>query len=254
MTETLGLSGAELALTAAVVFAAGVVRGYTGFGFSALLVATLGLAQPLALIVPLTMLLEIAASAFMMRAVWKHIDWRWLTRLLAGIVIATPLGIAALRYAPPEALKVVVSLAILLCCFAIWRNWKPPWSGGGITQFVTGIVAGVANGAAAIGGLPIIAILLATGIASATIRATVSALIFLMDVLGIGLGLAQGLVLYSTLLLALLMLPPMLLGVALGSRQFVGTSEAAFKQRTLVLLMLLAVAGLLRAIWLVRLE
>ena len=170
----------------------------------------------------------------------------WLTRLLAEIVIATPLGVAALRYAAPEVLKVVVSLAILLCCFAIWRNWKPPWSGGGITQFVTGIVAGVANGAAAIGGLPIIAILLATGIGSATIRATVSALIFLMDVLGIGLGVAQGLVLQSTVWLAALMLLPMLLGVALGSRQFVGTSEAKFKQNTLLLLMLLAVIGLVR--------
>ena len=75
MTEFFGLRGAELALTALVVFAAGIVRGYTGFGFSALLVATLGLAQPLALIVPLTMLLEIAASVFMMRAVWKQINW-----------------------------------------------------------------------------------------------------------------------------------------------------------------------------------
>ena len=247
MTELFGISAPHVALTAVVVFAAGIVRGYTGFGFSALLVATLGLVQPLTLIVPLTMLLEIAASVFMMREVWKQINWRWLTRMLIGIVIATPLGVAALRYAPPGVLKVVVSLAILLCCFAIWRNWKPPWSGGGMTQFVTGIVAGVANGAAAIGGLPIIAILLATGIASVTIRATVSALIFLMDVLGIGLGVAQGLVFMSTLLLAVAMLVPMLLGVALGSRQFAGTSEAAFKQRTLVLLMVLALIGLARA-------
>ena len=116
-----------------------------------------------------------------------------------------------------------------------------------MTQFVTGIVAGVANGAAAIGGLPIIAILLATGIGSATIRATVSALIFLMDVLGIGLGVAQDLVFMSTVFLAVAMLVPMLIGVALGSRQFAGTSEAAFKQRTLVLLMALALIGLVRA-------
>ena len=259
MTELFGISAPHVALTAVVVFAAGIVRGYTGFGFSALLVATLGLVQPLTLIVPLTMLLEIAASVFMMREVWKQIDWRWLTRMLVGIVIATPLGVAALRSAPPGVLKVVVSLAILLCCFAIWRNWKPPWSGGGMTQFVTGIVAGVANGAAAIGGLPIIAILLATGIGSATIRATVSALIFLMDVLGIGsfisgvsmlgigLGVAQDLVFMSTVFLAVAMLVPMLIGVALGSRQFAGTSEAAFKQRTLVLLMVLALIGLVRA-------
>ena len=61
-----------------VVFIAALVRGYSGFGFSALTIASLSILIAPAKIVPVILLVEIVAGIGMLPSVWKHIDWRQL--------------------------------------------------------------------------------------------------------------------------------------------------------------------------------
>ena len=63
------------------ILIAAFIRGYSGFGFSALAVTSLSLILPPAEVVPTAFLLEIVASIFMLPMVWKSIDWqklKWL--------------------------------------------------------------------------------------------------------------------------------------------------------------------------------
>ena len=62
MEITLGLSGTSLIWSALVVLVAAFIRGYSGFGFSAVLMAGLALRLPAAEIVPLSIALEVVAS------------------------------------------------------------------------------------------------------------------------------------------------------------------------------------------------
>ena len=75
------------------VFGAGFVRGYTGFGFSALVVATHSLVLPLAQVVPSAFLMEIAASLHMLPLVWRKITWRKVATLGVGAVLGMPVGL-----------------------------------------------------------------------------------------------------------------------------------------------------------------
>jgi uncharacterized membrane protein YfcA len=87
------MSWAWLALSAGVVCAAGIVRGYSGFGFSALCVAGLSLFLPPATAVPPVFVLEVLASSSLLRSACRHVDWRWLGWLAAGNALCIPLGI-----------------------------------------------------------------------------------------------------------------------------------------------------------------
>ena len=57
-----------------IVAAAGVVRGFAGFGFSALSVAGLSLMVSPARVVPAIFMLEILASLSLLRSAWRDID------------------------------------------------------------------------------------------------------------------------------------------------------------------------------------
>lgn len=71
-----GLSSNEMFAVSIIVLAASVIRGYAGFGFSAIVVAGASLFLPTREVVPLVLLLEIIASLQMATQVWRHVNWR----------------------------------------------------------------------------------------------------------------------------------------------------------------------------------
>src|SRR4051794_32658368 len=92
---------------------AGVVRGFAGFGLSAFLVAGMSLVISPQRIVPAAMMLEVLASVSLLRSVWPQISWHWVRPLLAGYLVAVPLGVYCLSITPELPLRIVVSLIIL---------------------------------------------------------------------------------------------------------------------------------------------
>jgi uncharacterized membrane protein YfcA len=87
------LSFAVIVYSLVCVFLAAIVRGYSGFGFSLLVITALSLALTPAQIVPSIFLLEIAASLHLLPAIWRDIHWRSLLPLIVGCLIATPFGV-----------------------------------------------------------------------------------------------------------------------------------------------------------------
>ena len=85
METALGLSGYGLLYAVLVVFVAAFIRGYSGFGFSAVLMVGLILQLPAAEIVPLSITLEVIASAGQARGIYRDINWRPLAALLLTV-------------------------------------------------------------------------------------------------------------------------------------------------------------------------
>jgi len=95
--ETLtGLSPFMLIFAVLAIGLAAIIRGFSGFGFSALTVTSLSLILPPAEVVPTAFLLEIAASIHMLPLVWRQVDWKILRWLVLGAVLGTPFGITFL--------------------------------------------------------------------------------------------------------------------------------------------------------------
>src|SRR5262249_45538198 len=108
------LPAAPMALALAIVFGAGIVRGFAGFGFSALSVAGLALLVSPARVVPAIFVLEVLASIGLLKSAWRDIDWPWLSWLVAGNALCIPLGIALLAWLPEAPLRLLIGALLVL--------------------------------------------------------------------------------------------------------------------------------------------
>jgi Sulfite exporter TauE/SafE len=155
------LAPATLAYSLCVVFAAGIVRGFAGFGFSAITVAGMSLVVSPALVVPAIFMLEVLASLSQLRGIARDIDMPWLSWLMLGNLICIPVGVALLAWLPETPLRLLIgallmSAALLLRAGA--RLTLVPTRG---VRLSAGLASGFINGVAAIGGIAI-AVLLST--------------------------------------------------------------------------------------------
>ena len=93
MQELLTLTQTEFTLLAVICFCAGLVRGFTGFALSAIVMASAALIlSPLALI-PICWWLELVASAMMVRGGWKDADKGAAVTLWLGSALLCRLGL-----------------------------------------------------------------------------------------------------------------------------------------------------------------
>src|SRR6516165_9384811 len=89
------LCAADWATTPALIvmvlglLVASFARGYSGFGFSAILVGSWSLVAPPSLPVAVAVMLEVGASIMQAASVWRHVDWRRIGLLLAGAVVGS---------------------------------------------------------------------------------------------------------------------------------------------------------------------
>ena len=144
-----------LAVMIVGLIVAAFARGYSGFGFSALLVASWSLVAPPSVPVAVAVLLEVSASLLQAMGVWRHVDWRRVGLLLAGAVFGTPFGVAVLAFASPDLLRVLIAVLLLVCCFALLRGFTLKRQASVAGEVAVGGVSGFVNGATAMGGLPV---------------------------------------------------------------------------------------------------
>ena len=237
-----------VAYALAAVLGAGVVRGYTGFGFSALVMLSVSLVVAPARLLPVVLLLEIAASAWMIPRVLAAVDWRRLSLLLAGMAVSTPLGVHLLATLPEDVTRLVVSAIVLATSLAIALGLTVPDRGGHVLPVGTGLVAGGANGAAGVGGLIVVTMFMSTRAAVVTTRATLVTLVFATDVLAVGAAAWEGLVDAATLVAWGVLALPLVAGVTIGGRLFLGTTPERFRRVVLGILVVLSLAGIARAL------
>lgn len=245
-----------LLAAAAIVALAGVVRGFAGFGFSALSVAGLSLLMSPARVVPPIFLLEVLASVGMLRSTARDIDWPWLGWLALGNALCIPLGIAALAWLPETPLRLLIGGLLLLAAVLLRSGVALRLTPSPGVRLSVGMVSGLVNGLSAIGGIAVAVLLSTTQIRAAALRATLVAMFLFTDLYALGVA---GVVSWSgagavplldgrMLAFALWMTPPMSLGIWIGHRSFAGVSQALFRRRVLDLLIGVAGLAVLRAL------
>jgi uncharacterized protein len=237
-----------LLASALAIALAGVVRGLTGFGFSALAVSSLSLWLPPAQVVPPVLLLEVLASFWLLPSVWRDIHWNWMAWLVAGNVVGIPLGVMLLADGDANLVKAGIAALVLVFAVALARRWRPPWHDGRGTRLATGLVSGLCNGLAAIGGLAAVVMLLSSAVAVASTRATLIGLFVFIDLYSLAVASGHGLVGASMLVATAWLLLPMLIGVALGSRWYARVDEQRFRRVVVFTLIALASLGLVAAV------
>jgi len=250
------LAPALLAYSLCVVFAAGVVRGFAGFGFSAVTVAGLSLVVPPALVVPAIFMLEILASLSQLRGIARDVDLPWLGWLMLGNLLFIPLGVALLAWLPETPLRLLIGALLMAAALLLRAGTRATLVPTRAVRFAAGLVSGFINGVAAIGGIAIAVLLSTTAMAPAALRATMIALLLFSDVVSLASAAlmptaahASGHLLGAgTLKWALWLAPAMLAGIWWGQRSFKGVSPAQFRRHVLNLLVALAAVSVARSV------
>lgn len=238
--------GAALWMAAAILVA-GFIRGYSGFGFSAIVIAASGVVTNPLQFVAVVVILEFAMSVQAWRGAGPDVDWRRVGFLMAGAAVGLPLGLWALTAISEDAARAVIAGYVLVMCGVLLVGWRLRGQVRGAGNAALGVVSGLAN-APGMGGLPVAAFFAAQPIPPAVFRATLIAYFPLLDLYSAPLYWLHGLVGWDTLWASLWALPLTVIGNWLGGRHFFGTDPQEFRRFAILLLAAVAAMGLAKAL------
>ncbi len=241
------LSLGAMAWMAVACLIAGFVRGYSGFGFSAMIVAASGLVTNPLHFVAVVVILETVMSAQAWEKAGPDVDWKRAGWLLAGAAIGAPLGLWALTGISENAARAAISIYVLVMCGVLLAGFRLQREVRSVSgNLAAGVVSGVAN-APGMGGLPVAAFFSAQPMPATVFRATLIAYFPLLDLMSAPLYWLAGLFTWDSVWASLWLLPPTLLGNWLGGRHFFNTDPQSFRRFAIILLAVLAAMGLLKA-------
>ena len=236
-------------MIAGTVILAGFVRGYSGFGFSMIAVVLLSMILSPSQIVPVILMLEVAASALLLPRAWRHIHWTSLKWLSLGVMIGTPLGVYLLASIPPMEMRIAIGIVVLLLGACMWYGFSLQKMPNRLQTSLAGVASGVLNGSTSMGGPPIILFYLSGPSGAEVSRASMIAFFLGTDIFAFGVAVAHGIITSQTWLLLGISLVPLWSGIWLGSIFFDPEKAATYRRRTIALLMVLALIALMRNLW-----
>ncbi len=248
MAALYGLEIWQLIYLALCILAAAWVRGYSGFGFSALVITSAALVTDPVPFVATLVLCEIVLSFGQARGVMAQIDWRRMVGMLGGAAVVMPFSFALIARMGEDIARMAISGMVLVICLAMARGFQFGRELGTPGNVIAGMTSGLANGAAA-GGLPIAVYLAAQPVAAPVFRATLIAYLTLLCLIAVPALLWAGLLGVQSFVMLAFMMPLMALGLWVGGRRFTSANPQDFKRFTLILLIVLSTLGLIRSIW-----
>ncbi len=242
ITTALALPG--LWWLVAAIIAAGLVRGFTGFGSAMIIMpAASSVLDPFAALAILTVV-EFWGPLPNLRAALREGQRREALTLLAGAAIGLPLGLWALSLLDPAVFGWSVSLVVLTLLVLLMTGWRY----GGVLAprlvVAVGTLGGFLGGVAGVPGPPVIMLYMARALPISVIRAN-----FLLYLLGIDVMMITVFVLFGLLdplavAVGLICVPVYMLANVIGARLFDPGAERLFRGVAYVVIAASAILGL----------
>lgn len=238
--------GEFVALTV-IVLIAGIIRGFSGFALSALIMATAVIILPPIALIPMLWWLEMTASLLLVKKGWQEADRPTTIGLVIGCTLGWPIGLAMTLSLTEETSK-MVALAIV-CSLAITQlaRIKLPILATKPGLYGAGLAAGVVSGLASVGAMVVALFFLARDTPARAMRGSIVLFLFLSSLLSFFIQLAFGVMDLSGVARGLVFAIPTAIGVALGVQLFTPRFEPYYRPACLSLLIGIAGFGLIRA-------
>ena len=234
----------ELALLVAAAFVAGTVRGFSGFGsglvFLPIAAQVLSPFQALTTVVIADLL---GAVPNIPRAL-KDCDRSDVLRLLAGLVVALPLGIWTLTFLDPDSFRYGVSALALFLLICLLSGLRYRGSVPNPMVYATGAMSGFTCGVAGIPGPPVILFYMARPLSPAAIRANTFIFLSSTDIAMLPALFAFGRLDGSAVLLGALLIVPNMAGNLFGAWLFRPQYERTYRGIAYIIIAATAVSSL----------
>lgn len=241
MTDWFGVTLDQLLLIFVIVFAAGFVRGLTGFGLAVILVPLVNLVIPPEQTVLLAILIGTLSGFLGFRGAWANCDKSITSTITVSAIAATPIGLFLLFNTPSDIARLAIAVMAIVAFVAVAIPRAPLPPPGNAPAILAGITAGLMGSFAGIPGPPVLYYLARDGVPPARTRDAMI-VIFLWAPLAVAVfAFLAGKLSWPLAALAAASFPPLAIGNAIGTRFFGRMPEALW--RTLVLLIIAASAA-----------
>ena len=217
-----------LTALATVTAAAGVLRGYSGFGGGLVMAPFfIRLVGPTESVVLMSVIHLLTCFQGVRRSI-SLVDFRIIGPLTVAAVLSVPLGVLLLGMMEPRLVKTVVAIAVVALALAMSFGLRMPGSPTPFRSVIAGFFSGVLNGFCGIGGPPAVLYVLAGNNPSAELRASFIvffAVLYPVTVLTLAFA---GLLSWQTVLVATLLAPVYFITTELGHALFRSAQSKLF--------------------------
>lgn len=247
----MGHSMGILILLAVSVLAAGAVAGLSGFGFNLLSVPLLllVLSPREGIVVSLVAGMSVTGSMLLSPRLRHQIDRPTLNLLLVSSVAGVPLGLLLFAYASETLLAALVGAITVLYALAVLTSRLDTGSPSILASVSAGAASGALAASTGLSGPPAVLLAHYRDLPAPRFRATLTAYFFAISGISVALLLSLRLAPPDASTTALALMPPAILGMALGRALFNAVPEALFRRLVLMALLVMGAVNVVNVVF-----
>jgi uncharacterized membrane protein YfcA len=228
----------------AMSLAAGLMRGFAGFGSALMLSPLLSLYYGPVAAVLIIGIMEIAVSVQLLPRAVKEAQWPLVIPVTASAIVFMPLGVWLLTVLDGQVLATIIAIIVLIFVFVLASGWR--YSGAQPLPATLGIgaVCGTLISSTSIGGPPFLIYMMAGKQTAKQVRANIIIFFAVLELIIPFMLWAGGKFEWGLIIQGAFYCPTYLLGAWLGSRMFRESSETLYRRIALIILSVVAIYGL----------
>jgi len=248
--ETIGLTADPwLVVVVTAVLLAGFLRGFVGFGAALITVPVLSLIIGPQAAVAVNNVMGLPAVVQLLPEAIRKAERPVVVPVCLVVFLATPLGTWLLVLADPAVMKIAISALVLVMVGMLASGWRLRGHVGLSKLMTAGLLGGLVQGAAGIGGPPVVAVALSREGSAEQQRANVLALMTAISLSSVAPLIWYGLLTWRAITLGLILMPLYSLATYFGSRYFALGGQAHYRRAALATLAVVGVGTLIASVW-----
>ncbi len=233
-------------LLLAITIAAGIVRGFSGFALSAIVMVSAATFIPPVQLIPICFWLEFCASLLMGRAGWQEADRGLVFGLVISSSIGAPIGLMLTTSLPVETSKSIVLILVIVLAMLLLAKVRFAFLATKPGLYLAGFAAGIVGGLAAVAGMVVALYVLSQDAGARKMRAALVLYLFITLATSLVYQIYFDVMTWTAVQRSAVFALPTFMGVWIGQRMFTPRFEPHYRPFCLTLLTGLATAGLIR--------
>lgn len=226
-------------LAAVFILFAGVIRGYSGFGFAVIAALCLSFIYSPFDAVAIALALDLLSSLCLVCGIKTQVNWRLLGMLSLGMLGAIPVSLFFVSVISAHELKMIIAGFSFVAGALIMLNLRLLWLNQRYA-FLAGAVSGFSMTTASAGGPPLVLYLLNLSLKGSELRAT-AIVFFILSSAASLLGLLYvNAVSLQSIQISLMLFPVAVIGNLIGKKLFNRYPDSSPKKTVAPILMGLA--------------
>ena len=240
--QALHFDGLPLLLLA--VIAAGIVRGFSGFGTGMVFMPIAGIVlEPIHAILAMLMF-DLMGPLILLPKAWRDGEPKDVSLLGVGALVGLPIGLYLLTRMDPIVFRWLVSCLALILLVLLTSGWRYTTPLNTFKTMIVGTAGGLMCGVAALPGPPVILSYMSSARAPAVIRGNTMMYLVMMDFMAFFMMGLKGLLVAFPIMIGAILIVPYTVGGMIGTYIFNPEKEKTYRRVAYAIIAFSAIAGM----------